>query len=74
MSDLLTPEQIGQRLGRPAEWVMEQARKGTIPGRKIGRFWAFTEQDYADYLDRIRTGTDPWTRSPQSKARRRGAA
>lgn len=67
--DLMTIEQMAARLHRSADFVTKEARKGTIPSRKIGKLRFFTEQDLADYLERCRQGTDPFARSPRSQAR-----
>jgi excisionase family DNA binding protein len=54
--NLLTPEQVGEILGRPSSWVTTAARSGVIPGRKVGSRWRFLESDVVEYLDTVRTG------------------
>lgn len=57
-------------LDRRAEWVAKAARRGDIPGSKVGRYWRFTEADLAEYLERNRRNADPWARTPRQEARR----
>lgn len=73
MTRTLTPEEAAERLQRSPNWVVTQARRGVIPGRKVGRVWRFTETDLNTYLERV-ANRDPWARSPISQARRRRSA
>lgn len=50
---LLTPAQVGDILNRPRPWVVEQARSGKLPGRKVGQRWMFLESDVMAYLDAV---------------------
>lgn len=40
-SELLTPEQLADRLHIPVSWVYEQSRQGNIPTHRIGRYIRF---------------------------------
>ncbi|MBI4527180.1 MAG: helix-turn-helix domain-containing protein [Deltaproteobacteria bacterium] len=39
--ELLTPEQLAERLKVPVSWVYEQSRQGHIPTHRIGRYIRF---------------------------------
>jgi excisionase family DNA binding protein len=39
--ELLTPEQIADRLKVPVSWVYEQSRQGKIPTHRLGRYIRF---------------------------------
>lgn len=56
MTPLLTLEQAAEYLGRTPQWLAGAARQRTVPGRKVGRTWRFTEDDLSSYLDSVRTG------------------
>jgi excisionase family DNA binding protein len=45
--DLLTPEQLADRLKVPLSWVYEQSRQGKIPTHRLGRYIRF---DLAEVL------------------------
>ena len=40
-SNLLTPEELADRLKVPLTWVYEQSRQGKIPTHRIGRYIRF---------------------------------
>ena len=40
-SELLTAEQLAEKLKLPVSWVYEQSRLGKIPTHKIGRYIRF---------------------------------
>jgi len=40
-SELLTPEELAERLKVPLTWVYEQSRQGNIPTHRIGRYIRF---------------------------------
>jgi hypothetical protein len=65
-----TPAEVGALLRRPGDWVVDQALAGVIPGRKVGRFWRFTEDDIRAYLDSVATTTP----KPRQITRRRRVA
>ena len=39
--ELLTPEQLAERLQIPVTWVYEQSRQGNIPTHRLGRYIRF---------------------------------
>jgi excisionase family DNA binding protein len=39
--ELLTPEQLAEKLKVPVSWVYEQSRQGNIPTHRIGRYIRF---------------------------------
>lgn len=39
--NLLTPEELAERLKVPLSWVYEQSRQGKIPTHRIGRYIRF---------------------------------
>jgi len=47
VSELLTPEQLAEKLKLPVSWVYEQSRLGNIPTHKLGRYIRF---DLAEVL------------------------
>ena len=49
MKTLTLPE-AAQFLKMHSEEVRRRAKRGDIPGAKIGRAWVFIEDDLADYL------------------------
>jgi excisionase family DNA binding protein len=44
-AQLLTPEQLADRLKVPVSWVYEQSRQGKIPTHRIGRYIRFDLQE-----------------------------
>ena len=46
--ELLTPEQLADKLKVPLSWVYEQSRQGNIPTHRIGRYIRF---DIAEVLE-----------------------
>lgn len=40
-AELLTPEQLADRLNVPRSWVYEQSRAGKIPTHRFGRYIRF---------------------------------
>lgn len=38
---LLTPEQLAERVKLPVSWVYEQSRQGNIPTHRLGRYIRF---------------------------------
>ena len=39
--ELLTPENLAERLKVPVSWVYEQSRQGNIPTHRLGRYIRF---------------------------------
>jgi hypothetical protein len=52
MSSLKTfsADELADDLGCAPRWLIEGARNGRFPARKIGRSWRFTENDVAEIL------------------------
>ena len=48
--DILTLEETSQYLRLPIETVLNQATKGSIPGRQIGDNWRFLKTAIDDWL------------------------
>ena len=44
-------------LGKSPAWVRRQARAGILPGRKVGKSWVFTREDFDRARRRTRLGT-----------------
>jgi excisionase family DNA binding protein len=44
-AELLTPEDLADRLKVPLSWVYEQSRQGKIPTYRIGRYIRFDLQE-----------------------------
>jgi excisionase family DNA binding protein len=44
-NELLTPEELAERLKVPISWVYEASRQGRIPSVKIGRYVRFKLND-----------------------------
>jgi excisionase family DNA binding protein len=41
-AELLTPEDLADRLKVPLSWVYEQSRQGNIPTHRLGRYLRFS--------------------------------
>ncbi len=60
MSDrLLTAAELAERLNVPAGWPLEQARAGTIPHVRLGRYVRFQWDDIAAWLETVTAGGGP---------------
>jgi excisionase family DNA binding protein len=44
-AELLTPENLSDRLKVPVSWVYEQSRQGKIPTHRLGRYIRFDLQE-----------------------------
>jgi excisionase family DNA binding protein len=47
-ADLLTAEELAERLKVPVSWVYEQSRQGKIPTHRMGRYIRFRLQEVVD--------------------------
>lgn len=56
-------------LGRTPKTVSEMAKRGTIPGFKVGGDWRFFR---TEVIDALKPSADPW-RKPTRPVRRRAA-
>ena len=43
--ELLSPEELAERLKLPISWVYEQSRQGNIPTHRLGRYIRFNVQE-----------------------------
>jgi excisionase family DNA binding protein len=43
--ELLTPEELADKLKLPVSWVYEQSRQGNIPTHRLGRYIRFDLQE-----------------------------
>lgn len=50
--EILNTNQAAELLGIPELTVIRWARKGIIPGRKVGRFWLFSKSRLIDWVKR----------------------
>jgi len=58
-NELITPEDLADRLKVPKSWVYERTRKRSplrLPGFKLGKYWRFREADVLAWLERQRAG------------------
>jgi excisionase family DNA binding protein len=53
---LLDAGAVAQRLGVPTSWVAEQARSGTIPHLRLGRYVRFEWPAVVEWLEAQRAG------------------
>jgi excisionase family DNA binding protein len=53
MDRLLTAEEIAGRLGVTPQWVWSQARSGSIPHVRLGRYRRFRESAVEAWLDAL---------------------
>lgn len=49
---LLSPEQLADRWGFPAQTLREWCRRGRIPAVKLGTSWRIRETDAIEWLER----------------------
>jgi excisionase family DNA binding protein len=55
-SQLLTAEQVAERLGMTREWVWAQVRADRIPHVRLGRYRRFRQESIDDWLREIEQG------------------
>lgn len=60
---------VAQDLGIDAETVRAQARRGDLPGVRVGRLWRFDLAEVRAHLNQRRE--DPWAQPARSATRRR---
>jgi excisionase family DNA binding protein len=61
LNELLTPDELCERLKMPRSWVYEKTRKRSsqrLPGFKLGKYWRFREEDVLAWLERQRRGIE----------------
>ncbi len=49
-------EEVATGLGCKVRWLVEQARDGKIPARRVAKQWRFTLQDWADIIELFANG------------------
>lgn len=52
----LSAKEVAAGLGCKERWLVEQARDGKIPARRIAKQWRFTQQDCAEIVDLFANG------------------
>ncbi|MBA3808931.1 MAG: helix-turn-helix domain-containing protein [Solirubrobacterales bacterium] len=67
--DVLDGRDVAELLHLPISTVLEYARRGLLPGRKLGRRWIFL-QDEVEAAVRGRWATGPAARSAQKTVTR----
>jgi excisionase family DNA binding protein len=60
--ELLTPEQVAQRLQVKARTVQDWLRSGRLVGLKLGKLWRIRPNDLAAFLDRQQTAAPAFGR------------
>ena len=68
MIEFLTAAQIAPNLQHAPNVIVRMARRGDIPGHKIGGRWLF---DPAEVEAAVKHDTDPLVQSRRSRSRRR---
>jgi excisionase family DNA binding protein len=58
---LLDAKELAERLNVPPGWPLEQARAGTIPHVRLGRYVRFEWEDVAEWLASRKAGGTPAT-------------
>ncbi len=62
LAQLLTLEEVAERLKVPKSWVYERTRRrglDRLPHLKLGKYLRFEEAEVRDYLERMRMRTRP---------------
>ena len=59
MTPLLTVDEVAQRLGVSKDWVWAQARAGSIPNVRIGRYRRFREEAIEEWLAGLEGNVSP---------------
>lgn len=66
--ETVTAEEVAAKLRITVQTVYRHARRGVIPGFRVGRLWRFYESD----IDAHRAlPQDPWAQSSRGRGRRR---
>jgi excisionase family DNA binding protein len=55
-TQLLTAEQVAERLGMTKEWVWAQVRADQIPHVRLGRYRRFRQEAIDEWLARLEQG------------------
>jgi excisionase family DNA binding protein len=59
MSGLVDATVIAEMLAVPRGWVLEQARQGHVPHRKLGRYVRFDQDEVRAWADSLAQGGGP---------------
>jgi excisionase family DNA binding protein len=60
LEPLLTSEQVGQILGIHPKVVERMAKRGELPGLKVGEFWRYRASSLDGWIDsRLQSGRQP---------------
>jgi len=63
MTRLLTAADAASRAGRSSSHVYEAAANGALVGKRVGKYWQFTDDDVANWIARgspaLATSTEP---------------
>lgn len=51
--NLLSPVEVGERLGLATLTVQHRLRTGSLPGFHLGRFWRVREEDLNEYVRKL---------------------
>ena len=57
-SDLLSAEQLADRLNVPVSWVWLKAREGKLPHKRLGKYYRFPRDEIENWLERQTSGSD----------------
>jgi excisionase family DNA binding protein len=52
-ADVMTVAEVADLVGLSAYTVKEYARRGILPGRKLGRYWRFLRPELEDALRQL---------------------
>lgn len=64
-ADILTPDELAQRLKTSRGWVSAMTRKrqrNPIPHYKVGRYIRFSWKDVSEWLEETKVGTNAQNR------------
>lgn len=50
-ADLLLPEEVGPRVGRSRSWVLDMAKSGDLPCRRVGLQRLFVPAEVAEWME-----------------------
>ncbi len=51
MSEIMTTQEVAEYLRTSVETIKRMARRGALPGAKLGRNWRFRKADIDDWLE-----------------------
>lgn len=77
LKPLMKPSAAAALIQCGERWLTDQARAGTVPARRIGRHWRFSEEDVQAIIAGAARGgvaSNPWGLSKRAGGRRRRAS